>query len=214
MYCNLKFWLYWMLTWWLPDSAMFQPIKRSLLRCCGVVVGRGVLVSSDVRFMGSGKIRLGDGVILHSGVQIGGRGIIELENNVKIWNDCVIRANGRIEIGENTEVYQNSILMANGESSLKVGGNCQIAHMVSLKTSHHCIEPESPCIAGHERFDDISIGDGCWICAGAIVVPGVSVGKKSVIAAGAVVIRNTPEYVLMAGVPASPKKFYRKDGND
>ncbi len=167
------------------------------------------MISSDVRFMGSGKIMLGEGVVLHSGVQIGGRGIISLSKNVKIWNDCVVRANGRIEIGENTEVYQNSLLMANGESALYIGRDCQIAHMVSLKTSHHFIEPESPCIAGHERFDNIAIGDGCWICAGAIIIPGVTVGRKNVIAAGAVVTKDTVDYALMAGVPAVQKKIYR-----
>ena len=209
MYCNIKFWLYRMLTWWLPDKTLFQPIKRFLLRCCGVVIGKDVLISSDVRFMGSGRIRLGDRVVLHSGVQIGGRGFIDLSNDVKIWNDCVVRANGRIVIEDHTEVFQSSILMANGESTLKIGSNCQVAHMVSLKTSHHFIEPISPCIAGHERFDDITIGDGCWICAGAVVIPGVTIGRKNVVAAGAVVTKDTADYALMAGVPAVQKKLYK-----
>lgn len=209
MYCNIRFWLYGLMTWWWPESAFLMPAKRLLLRLCGVRVGRGVQISSGVKFLGSGRIEIGEGAVLHSGVQIGGRGHVEIGRGVKVWNNCIVRCNGRISIGESTEVFQNSVLMANGNSCLKIGANCQIAHMVSLKTSHHFIDPTGSCIAGKERFDDIAIGDGCWICAGAIVIPGVRIGRKNVIAAGAVVINDTADFSLMAGVPAVCRKNYK-----
>ena len=82
--------------------------------------------------------------------------------------------------------------------------------MVSLKTSHHDICPDGQCIAGGEKFTDICIGDGCWLCAGTIVIPGVKIGCKAVVAAGAVVTRDVPSYSLVAGVPASVKKCYKE----
>ena len=205
-----RFFVYRALTFWLPDCARFMPVKRGLLRLIGVKVGNAVSISSGCRFMGAGEIILHNNVSLAHGVQIGGCGRIELCEGVKVAEDNVIRANGEIYIGERTEIYQSNLFMANGQSKLAVGSDCQIAHMVSLKTSHHEIDPNNKCIAGHEKFTDIVIGNGCWLCAGAIVIPGVSVGEKCVIAAGAVVTHDVPAYSLAAGVPAEVKKTYAK----
>lgn len=58
------------------------------------------------------------------------------------------------------------------------------------------------------EYNDIVIGEGTWMCAGCIVIPGVKVGRKNVLAAGAVVTKSTEDGVLMAGVPAVVKKRY------
>lgn len=208
MYWSKRFYIYHLLTWWVPDSSMLMFLKRALLRALGVTVGNNVQISSKVRFLGSGNIQLGDNVRLLPNVQIGGRGSIVLHENVLVSDDNVIRANGIIEIGARTEIYQSNILMANGQSRLSIGPDCKIAHMVSLKTSHHVIDQSSPCIAGEERFSDIIIGQGCWICAGVIVIPGVRVGARSVLGAGAVVTKDVPSNVLVAGIPATVKKRY------
>ncbi len=49
----------------------------------------------------------------------------------------------------------------------------------------------------------ITIKEGCWICSGAIVCGGVTIGENSVVAAGAVVTRDVPSNCLVAGVPAN-----------
>ena len=48
----------------------------------------------------------------------------------------------------------------------------------------------------------ITIREGVWICSGAIILAGVEIGKHAVVAAGAVVTHNVPEYSVVAGVPA------------
>ena len=48
----------------------------------------------------------------------------------------------------------------------------------------------------------VHIKRGAWICAGAIILPGVTIGECSVIAAGAVVTKDVPPYTMVAGVPA------------
>lgn len=208
MHWSKRFFIYRAITFWMPDCERLMPVKRSLLRFLGVTVGKNVSISSGCRFIGNGKIVLHNDVTLANGVQIGGEGRIELGDGVKVAENNIIRANGAIIIGARTEIYQSNLLMANGESTLAIGANCQIAHFISLKTSHHQIEPGNVCIAGHEKFTDISVGDGCWLCAGAIILPGVAVGNKCVIAAGAVVTRDIPPYSLAAGVPAVVKKTY------
>lgn len=48
----------------------------------------------------------------------------------------------------------------------------------------------------------VHIKEGAWIGAGAIILPGVTIGEYSVVAAGAVVTRDVPPYTVVAGVPA------------
>ena len=53
-----------------------------------------------------------------------------------------------------------------------------------------------------EYAKPITIEDNCWICSGATIVGGVTIGKGSIVAAGAVVTRDVPAGVIVAGVPA------------
>lgn len=53
-----------------------------------------------------------------------------------------------------------------------------------------------------EYASPITLGDGCWICSGAIICGGVTVGENSIIAAGVVVNRDVPPGCIAAGVPA------------
>ena len=53
---------------------------------------------------------------------------------------------------------------------------------------------------------DIVIGDDVWIGANSVVVAGVKIGKGSVIAAGSVVTKDIPEYIIAGGIPAKPLK--------
>jgi maltose O-acetyltransferase len=52
----------------------------------------------------------------------------------------------------------------------------------------------------------VKIGDGAWICAGAILLPGVTVGENAVVGAGAVVTEDVGANMLVGGVPARPLK--------
>ena len=53
-----------------------------------------------------------------------------------------------------------------------------------------------------EYSEPITIKDGCWICSGATVCGGVTIGENSIVAAGAVVTRDVPPNSIAAGVPA------------
>jgi acetyltransferase-like isoleucine patch superfamily enzyme len=75
-----------------------------------------------------------------------------------------------------------------------------IAHKVNLVTAGHPVEPD-------KRRDfiteaPITIHTNVWIGAAATILPGVSIGADSVVAAGAVVTRDVPPATLVAGVPA------------
>ncbi len=84
---------------------------------------------------------------------------------------------------------------------ITIGSNVGIAFQVSFVTSTHEIG-ETKARVGNIVGKPITIEDGCWIGARAIIGPGVTIGKSSVIAAGAVVLRSMPSNSVIAGNPA------------
>jgi acetyltransferase-like isoleucine patch superfamily enzyme len=85
-------------------------------------------------------------------------------------------------------------------------GNCvRVGHHVVFLTVDHEIGPaEYRC--GRLMAAPITVGDGVWIGSCVTVLPGVSIGNGSVIAAGATVVRDVPPNTLAAGVPAKVKR--------
>lgn len=82
-----------------------------------------------------------------------------------------------------------------------IGDNVTIGHDVTLVTSgHHIGGPERRC--GGEAPQPIRIGDGCWIGARVLLLPGVVLGPGSIVAAGAVVIGSVEPHTIVGGVPA------------
>ena len=200
----------------LPDFGMFKRFRKAFLRWSGVDIHPSVLLSGTVRFVGEGEIVIGanstirDGVLFH----VSGGGRIDLGQNVLIAENVILEClsdpanSATLTFDSHVDFMMGSIASANGNSHVHIGSNCKIAHNVSIKATEHQIMAEGDCIVGDCEFHDITISDGCWICAGAIITPGVTVGKYNVVGAGAVVINNSPENVLVAGVPAVVKKQY------
>lgn len=114
--------------------------------------------------------------------------------------------------------YKNLILRKNaeinsgvfiiGKEKIVIGENSTLAYQVSLFTSAMPRGPENKLykIYGCVR-EPIEIGRDCWIGARAVILPGVTIGDKSVVAAGAVVTKDVPSSVVVAGCPARVKKY-------
>jgi acetyltransferase-like isoleucine patch superfamily enzyme len=62
------------------------------------------------------------------------------------------------------------------------------------------------------KIAPIKIEQGAWVTAGAIILPGVTIGKNSIVAAGAVVTKDVPPYTLVGGVPAKIIKNLKEGG--
>ena len=88
--------------------------------------------------------------------------------------------------------------------------NTILAGNVTLVSENHGIDPESelPYHAQPLETASIHIGEGCWIGQNVTVLPGVNIGDKVVVAAGAVVSHDIPSYTIAAGVPAKVIKKY------
>jgi acetyltransferase-like isoleucine patch superfamily enzyme len=63
------------------------------------------------------------------------------------------------------------------------------------------------------KIAPIKIEQGAWVTVGAIILPGVTIGKNSIVAAGAVVTKDVPPYTLVGGVPAKIIKNLKKMEN-
>jgi acetyltransferase-like isoleucine patch superfamily enzyme len=122
-------------------------------------------------------------------------GRVRIYEGVKIWYPY------RITIGDDTTLNEGVYL--NGFGGLTIGSGVRIGHGTSILTSDHVIDDLSRPI--HEAgllAKAVTIGDDVFIGCKVTILGGVTVGSHAVIAAGAVVTRDVPEYGVAAGVPA------------
>ena len=84
---------------------------------------------------------------------------------------------------------------------ITIGDECLLASGVQLITATHPVDPV-PRRAAIEQALPITLADGVWLGAGAIVCPGVTIGENTVVGAGAVVTRDLPAGVVAYGNPA------------
>jgi maltose O-acetyltransferase len=111
---------------------------------------------------------------------------------------AVLYTLGGVRIGEGTTIDQGVRL--DGRGGLTIGAGVSIAPDVYLLTADH--DPQSPSFEG--RTAPIVVEDHAWLGTRSMVLPGVTIGRGAVVAAGAVVTRDVPPYTIVGGVPAKP----------
>lgn len=104
-----------------------------------------------------------------------------------------------ISLGEN--FYANVNLVILDCTKVTIGDNVFIAPNVHICCAGHPLDAERRN-QGLEYAYPVTIEDNVWIGAGAQVLPGVTIGQGSVVAAGAIVIRDVPPMSLVGGNPA------------
>ncbi len=117
-------------------------------------------------------------------------GYAKIHPSVRIWAPWLLRAGNHVYIDKHTDLYN--------AYGLEIGDRVIISRRCFLcTTSHDHKQPSYPLIGGK-----ISIGSDCWVAAEVFVGPGVTVGDGSVVGARAVVIKDVPKRVAVAGNPA------------
>jgi maltose O-acetyltransferase len=101
-----------------------------------------------------------------------------------------------ISIGHDTIIGFRSFL--DGRAKLVIGDHVDIASEVMIYNSEHDINS----VDFFAREEQVNIGDYCFIGPRAIILPGVTLGKGSVVAAGAVVTKDVPDFSIVGGIPA------------
>lgn len=112
----------------------------------------------------------------------------------------------RILIGENVFVNSNALFMARGGITLE--DNVMLAADASIITNNH-----DPYDRRKLVCRPVLVKEGAWIGAHAVVLPGVCIGRKAIVGAGAIVTKDVPDYGVAVGNPAhvismlDPEKF-------
>ncbi len=102
-----------------------------------------------------------------------------------------------VHIGNNVSINPYFRCMSAG--NIYIEDNAQIAMNVSLITNNHDFYERSIL-----TVKDIRIKKNAWIGAGAIILPGVTIGENAVVGAGSVVTRDVPDNTVVVGNPAKP----------
>jgi maltose O-acetyltransferase len=110
---------------------------------------------------------------------------------------CVYGKN--IAIGDNT--FLNVLCTILDCNQVRIGRHVMIGPNVQIYTAAHDLKAETR-IQGWEVAKAIEIDDNVWIGGGAILLPGVRLGRNAVVGAGAVVTRDVPANTIVAGNPA------------
>lgn len=104
-------------------------------------------------------------------------------------------------LGQGCFVGERCILY--GYDKITIGDNVLIAPDVLMITRNHVFSDIAvPIREQGYRQAPITIEDGVWIGFRAIVLPGITIGRGAIIAAGAVVTNDVPAYAIAGGVPA------------
>ena len=119
-----------------------------------------------------------------------------IDHKISILRQIEITCIGGIEIKEHTTINKNVYM--DGRGGLKIGAYVSISPSVKLITASHEVNSTEFKL----EVKPIVINDFVWICTSAIILPGVTLGKGCVVASGAVVTKDVPEYVIVGGNPA------------
>lgn len=118
----------------------------------------------------------------------------------RIYSTVSIDGSIKLVIGDGTYVGHQTRITG-GQGSIYIGENCDISDRVGIFCGTHEIAPEGNRVAGKGIGKDIYIDNGVWVGYGALILPGVTVGRMSVIAAGTVVHKDVPPNCVVAGNP-------------
>ena len=112
---------------------------------------------------------------------------------------CINNAVGDVIIGDYTRVGLHNTIIG----PVRIGNNVNLAQGITVTALNHNFDDTT------KRIDQqgvstkaVTINDDVWIGANAVILPGVTIGTHSVVAAGALVSKDVPPYTIVAGVPA------------
>lgn len=130
-----------------------------------------------------------------------------LKEQTDIFTPLQIDFGKQLKIGKNVFINHSLAVMSIG--GITIDDQVQIGPQVTIVTDNHDFENRMilHCLPVH-------IKQGAWIGARAMIMPGVTVGEKAVVAGGAVVTKDVPDYAVVAGCPAKVIRTLKKENEN
>ncbi len=155
--------------------------------------GNGSLIAfPPTVIFGEGRIAVGEGTIIGPLASLSAG----MPTQANLRGDPVITIGDRCMLGKGIGIV--------GHERIEIGDDIWTGHYVYVTDQNHGYEDISQAV-GTQMWKNVpvSIGDGCWLGHGAVVLPGTRLGRNVVVAAGAVVAGlDVPDFSVVAGVPA------------
>lgn len=124
-----------------------------------------------------------------------------------VQSHVTIVHSNKIKFGHSVAI--NSYSYLNGIGGLDIGNYVLIGPNVTISSGMHPIGGRSiPIITRQTTPKKITIEDDVWIGAGAVIMPGITLARGTVVGANAVVLRSTRPFEVIAGIPA--KNLYTR----
>lgn len=136
---------------------------------------------------------------------------VQIGEGTKIWHFCHVQTGARIgkhcSLGQNVNIANNVII----GNDVKIQNNVSVYEGVEIEDGVFCgpscvftndLTPRARYPKGRENYKKTLVKEGASIGANATIVCGHTIGKCAMVAAGAVVTKDVPDYALVAGVPA------------
>ena len=150
------------------------------------------------------KANIGDNNIINDNTRIFIHGEFKVGDWNVFHNDMLLMAEKKLLIGHNCWFGQNTIL--DGAGGLEIGNGVRVGMYSQIWTHVASGEQIEGCTLFSKR--ETIIEDDVWLGEFVSVLPGVTIGKGTIVGANSVVSRSLPSYVIAVGTPAKPIKFF------
>ncbi len=169
-------------------TVAMERFRAQILRCKGCHIGAKTRVAGGVQVDNPGVITIGRHCYFETG----------------LWLKLVSK-NAKLKIGDHTFIGKNAELDISEE--IAIGSHVLIAPYTFItdhthNTRRHQLIDEQGCSA-----KKVIIEDDVWIGAHSVVLHGVHIGHGAIVGASSVVRHDVPAYAIVAGVPATVKKY-------
>lgn len=131
--------------------------------------------------------------------------IMPFDKNSKFESGIYLSDARNLKIGKHVRINENAFL----QGSITIGDYAMIAPNVSIYSkTHNYHDINIPMVqSGESETKTVSIENDVWVGINVVILPGITIGKGSIIGANAVVTKNVEPYSIMGGIPA---KLLRK----
>lgn len=168
--------------------------------------GRGVHLDPGVLLSYPQRIHLGHGARISRNVAL--RANSPLEPGIAIGDQCMVQdgallnaSEGYVHVGDRTWIGPFCVIYGNG--GVRIGRDVMIAAQSCITSvGHRHDELHIPMMAQGIEVGPVTIEDDVWIGMNCTILPGVTIGRGAIVAAGAVVRSNVAPYTIVGGVPA------------